>query len=131
MYKRQGLALAVQKPVFFLDVETDKLTDISGERLRAQRIRLAHIEKAKSCSNFGIIVSTKPGQQAIKSAEKIKKKLDNAGKNSWILVADEITPEKLLGLRIDCLVDCACPRIADDSQYFKKPILRPEDIDEL
>ncbi|RKX41817.1 MAG: diphthamide biosynthesis enzyme Dph2, partial [Thermotogae bacterium] len=68
---------------------------------------------------------------AIKSAEKIKKKLDNAGKNSWILVADEITPEKLLGLRIDCLVDCACPRIADDSQYFKKPILRPEDIDEL
>ena len=42
-----------------------------------------------------------------------------------------IIPEKLLGLNLDILVNCACPRMNEDFKLFKKPILNPEDIESL
>jgi len=49
-------------------------------------------------------------------------------KNVFLLVMDDITPEKIMGLDIDCLVNCACPRLLDDHRSFKKPILPLEDV---
>ncbi len=126
-----GLAMEVKKPVLFLDFEGSQLLDLKDEKRRMENIQLMQIEKAKSCKNFGILVSTKPGQMKVKTAEKAKKSLSELGKNAWILVADELTPEKLLGLQIDCLVDTACPRLREDSRLFRKPILDPRDIEKL
>jgi len=89
------------------------------------------LEKAKEARNFGILVSTKPGQGSLALAEKAKKDLEKKGKSAWILVAGEFTPEKILCLKLECLVDCACPRLAEDVSLFRKPIIRPEDIGKL
>jgi 2-(3-amino-3-carboxypropyl)histidine synthase len=126
-----GLAMEVKKPVLFLDFEGSQLLSLENEKRRMQNIRLLQVEKAKSCRNFGILVSTKPGQMKIKTAERVKKKLSDMGRDAWILVADELTPEKLLGLQIDCLVNTACPRLREDSRLFKKPILDPGDLEKL
>jgi len=126
-----GLAVQVEKPVLMLSFETGELSNMETEAAAYKRIRAAHIEKARDCENFGILVSTKPGQMKMKSAEHIKNMLDSIGKKSWFLVMNEITPEKLLGLKLDCLVDCACPRIIEDFKMFKKPILYPEDVARL
>jgi len=126
-----GLAMDVEEPVFFLDIERREMINLEKEKERMQRIKFAHLYKAKSCKRFGILLSTKPGQMKTNIALHIKKKLNSKKRKAWILVADEITPEKLLGLKLDCLVDCACPRIADDFSIFKKPVLKPEDIDRL
>lgn len=126
-----GLAMEVSKPVLFLDFEGAQLIDLKDEKRRMENIRILQVEKAKSCKNFGILVSTKPGQLRIKTAEKSKERLSKMGKNAWILVADEITPEKLLGLQIDCLVNTACPRLREDSRMFKKPIIDASDIEKL
>lgn len=126
-----GLAMAVEKPVFFLDFEGSQLLSLEREKRRMENIRILQIEKAKSCKNFGIIVSTKSGQLRIKVAERTKVKLEKLGKNAWILVANEISPQKILGMQIDCLVNTACPRLREDSRLFKKPILNPEDIERL
>ncbi|MCJ7817002.1 MAG: diphthamide biosynthesis enzyme Dph2 [Candidatus Aenigmarchaeota archaeon] len=126
-----GVAMNVEKPVLFLDFETGKLENLEKEKFKLMKIRAAQMEKAKEAKNFGILVSTKPGQQNLVLAEKSKKDLEKKGKSAWILIAREFAPEKLLGLKIDCLVDCACPRLAEDISLFRKPIIRPEDIGKL
>jgi 2-(3-amino-3-carboxypropyl)histidine synthase len=121
----------VEKPILFLDFETGKLENLEKEKFRLIKIRAAQLEKAREAKNFGILVSTKPGQVSLALAEKSKKDLESKGKNAWILVAGEFAPEKILGLKLECLVDCACPRLAEDISLFKKPIIRPEDIGKL
>ena len=122
-----GLAEKTEKPILFLDKESGELEDLSGERFKHQKIRAANLAKASLSNNFGILVSTKAGQMHIKQAEQAKKALEEKGKKAWILVADQVTPEKLLGLNLDCLVNCACPRITEDTSMFKKPIITPEE----
>ncbi len=126
-----GLLAATKKSVFFLDFGNQKLEDITPERDRLERIKFANIEKAKNCNSFGVIISTKPGQARLDTALAAKKKLESKGKRAWILAMDAITPEKLLGLKLDCLVNCACPRLAEDVAQFRKPIITPEDVDRL
>ncbi len=126
-----GIAQDVEKPVLFLDFESGKLENIEKEKFRLLKIKVASLEKAKEAKNFGILVSTKQGQGSLSLAEKAKQDLETKGRNAWILVAGDFTPEKLLGLKLDCLVDCACPRMAEDTSLFKKPIIRPEDVGKL
>ena len=61
----------------------------------------------------------------------MKEKLEKAGKNVWILVADEITPEKLMGLNIEVLVNTACPRIRDDWKSLGKTVINAEDVEKV
>jgi diphthamide biosynthesis enzyme Dph1/Dph2-like protein len=61
----------------------------------------------------------------------IKRKLESAGKRAYILTGDCFTPEKLLGLKIDVLINTACPRMRDDADLFGKVILKADDADEL
>jgi len=126
-----GLAEATDKPVLFLDFESGKIVDMSSEWRKRTLIRMAGIEKAKGCRNFGILVSTKPGQGSIAIAEGVRKRLESKGRSAWVLAMDTITPEKLLGLKLDCLVNCSCPRLVEDSGQFRKPILLPEDVDKI
>ncbi|MEM5812125.1 MAG: diphthamide biosynthesis enzyme Dph2 [Candidatus Aenigmatarchaeota archaeon] len=126
-----GLVQNVNKPVLFADFESGRIENLERERFRLMKIRAANLEKAKESNNFGIVVSTKPGQQNLVVAEKAKSVLEKKGKNAWIIIAGEFTSQKLLGLKIDCLVDCACPRIAEDFSLFKKPIIRPEDVEKI
>jgi 2-(3-amino-3-carboxypropyl)histidine synthase len=126
-----GIAAATKKTVLFLNLESGKIENLEQEKDRLIRIRFANIEKAKDCKRFGILVSTKPGQSNIESAEQAKIKLKEKGKHAWIIAMDQITPEKLLGLKLDCLVSSACPRLREDSSQFRKPIIGTEDIDSL
>jgi 2-(3-amino-3-carboxypropyl)histidine synthase len=126
-----GLLTATKKPVFFLDLENKNLSNITKERERLERIKFANVEKARDCKNFGILVSTKPGQAKIDAALDAKKKLEGRGKHAWILAMDTVAPEKLLGLKLDCLVNCACPRLTEDAAQFRKPVINPEDLDKL
>ena len=126
-----GLQERVVKPVLFLDIENRRLENLMGERDKSEIKRRLRIEKAKDMKNFGILISTKPGQIKIKLAMKIRRELKSAGKNAYMLVGDYFTAEKLLGMRIDVLVNTSCPRIRDDYEQFNKIILNPEDIEFL
>jgi 2-(3-amino-3-carboxypropyl)histidine synthase len=124
-----GLAMAVEKPVFFLDFESGELANLDQERFNQEKIRFARIAKAAEARNFGILVSTKPGQSHPRVARQAKEKLESMGRKAWMFVADQVTPEKLLGLKVEALVNTACPRLIEDSSQFRKPIILPEDID--
>ena len=131
MFHPSKFANQTEKPVFYLDLENKTIRDITPEKERLQRICFAQIEKAKECQNFGIFVSTKPGQFFPEKAEKAKQLLEEKGKNAWIIVANEISPEKLLGMNIDCIVNCACPRIREDCEAFNKVIINADDVEKI
>jgi len=131
LFHSLGLSMRTEKPVLLLDLERGELKDLKSEKLRLQKIRAAHVAKAHDSDNFGILLSTKPGQLKRKTAERVKKQLESKGKKAWILVMDEISPSKILGLKLDCLVNCACPRLREDSSLFKKPIIEPDDVKRL
>ncbi len=126
-----GIVYKTEKPVFVLSTDKNEIVDFSPERERWLRIKFAQIEKAKEAKNFGIVVSSKPGQMYIKQAEALKKKLEKAGKKAWILVMDFITKEKLMGLKLDALVNCSCPRLDEDYHLFGMPVLNPSDVGKL
>lgn len=96
------------------------------------RQRYAAIARALECRSFGILVSSKPGQNRLKLAKKIKAQLEKQGKIANILVSDYISENYLLGIDVDCYVNTACPRIAyDDFNSFKKPILSATEIEQI
>jgi len=120
--------LQIKKPVFVLDVEKNDIYEIDKRQFEKQKY--AAIALAKDAKRFGILVSTKPGQINIELAEKIKKDLQAKGKEAYILVFNEIKPEKLLGLDLDCYICTACPRITiENRSEFKKPILNPDEME--
>lgn len=123
-----GLGMGVEKPVLFLDFERGVLEDLDQEMQKLKLARASRREWARTCRTFGILVSTKPGQFELKTAERVKKELEAKGKKAYLLVFDEIRPDKLMGLRLDCLVNCACPRLAEDFESFGKIILEPGDL---
>jgi len=40
-----------------------------------------------------------------------------------------VLPEYFLGLKIDCFVNTACPRLIDDSFKFNKPLINPIELE--
>jgi len=126
-----GLAMVVEKPTLFLDYETTNLINLKNEKRNAEKMRMIQVAKASHAKRFGILVSTKPGQLGIVKARSIKKKLEKKKVSAWILAANEFSPSQFEGLKIEALINTACPRIREDNRLFKKPIVNPEDIELL
>lgn len=96
------------------------------------RQRYAAIARARECKSFGILVSTKIGQNRLKLAKKIKEKLEGIGKTAYILISDYVNENYLLGVDVECYVNTACPRIVyDDFKNYKKPILSATEIEQV
>jgi len=125
-----GIALKTEKPVYVLDVEKREITDLKEIKEKFLKQKYAAIALAKDAKRFGILVSVKLGQLNLELAKEIKKKLEEKGKKAYILVFNEIKPEKLEGLELDCYINTACPRITIENRTeFKKPILNTDEIE--
>ena len=125
-----GVALQTKKPVYLFDLEKRKLEKI-GTKDFLKRKMIAQ-ELAKECKKIGILVSVKPGQENVELAIKLKKKIEESGKEAYILAADEIKPEKIEYLGIECLVNTACPRIAVEERHlYPVPILNVDEFEEI
>lgn len=116
------------KPVYVIDLEKMKLEKVDSALF--EKIRYGRIYKAMDAKSFGILVSSKKGQFELqKKAEEIKSMLEKNGKKAHVIIMDEITNSKLMGISVDAFINTACPRITDD--VFDKPIINAEDLHEL
>lgn len=71
--------------------------------------------KFLSSKEIGIIVSTKLGQNKIKKAMELKNKLKD--KNCYIFMSDTINYDELQNFPfVECWINTACPRFADDKK---------------
>ncbi len=115
------------KSVYVMNVERRTVEKL--DTLLAEKKRFANIYNARDAKSFGILVTSKPGQSALGKAEEIKKKLKEKDKKAYILIMDEITDARLLGLRVDAFINTACPRLMDDT--FSKPMINADDVEML
>ncbi len=122
-----GLLLNTEKPIFVFDLEKEEIYEISNLREKYRKIIAWNYVKFKEAKEIGLLVSWKKGQIFFDPL-KIKKYLESKGKKVYIFVADEIVPEKLIGIDVDCLVNLACPRIFDDIERYKIPFINYIDL---
>jgi 2-(3-amino-3-carboxypropyl)histidine synthase len=122
-----GLTLETEKPVLSLDLERRTIEDLKTEKERVKKLEAWSKAELKEAKKVGILISWKLGQLALPI--ELKRKIEGMGKEVYLLATDEITPEKLEGLSLDVLINCACPRIAtDDLRLYKIPVLNIKDI---
>jgi len=109
-----GVAVNTKKPVFSLDFEKKKLYSLETERKKWLRKRAWYDSKLEDAIKVGIIVCWKKGQERMNEVRKLKKELENKGKEVSILAFDNFKEEKIEGLKFDVLVNLACPRLDDE-----------------
>jgi len=125
-----GIKLSTDKPVIVADQYHNEARDIDKFDDRMMRIRFAKITKAREAGKFGVIVSSKKGQNRMELAQSLKDIIQREGKQAFIILMNQITPELLVPYRdIDAYVITACPRIAiDDANIYDKSILTPDEL---
>ncbi|MCW4006570.1 MAG: diphthamide biosynthesis enzyme Dph2 [Candidatus Bathyarchaeota archaeon] len=120
-----GVALSTSKPTIVADLYDNTAYTLTDEVQKIIRQRYASIHEAQQAKTFGVLISSKPGQQHLEDALQIKTALEKLGKAACLLSVREIVPEVLLEFpTLDAYVNTACPRISlDDASKFKKPLL--------
>ncbi len=105
-----------KKPVFCFNPFTSKLEVLTSEYLqKALQRRTGQLSKFLSARTVGILVTTKSGQNQSKRAEELRSKLEQAGKEVFVFIAEEVNFSQLGNFNfIDVWVNTACPRIVED-----------------
>ncbi len=123
-----GVALATGKNVLIADPFVNEIRRVDPSKVLRQRS--AVIAKSLDAHVFGIVVSTKPGQDRMQLAYQLKKMAKDGGKEAHILSMDLVTPEQLLQFKVDAFVNTACPRLAiDEVGRFNAPMLTPPEFE--
>jgi 2-(3-amino-3-carboxypropyl)histidine synthase len=123
-----GVSVAFRRRVLVADPMMNVVEWVDPERIL--RIRSGIVAKCLDARTFGIIVSTKVGQNRMERAKRMAGLAGNYGKSHAIIILDNITPEAMLQFKVDAFVNTACPRIAiDDVSRFNVPILTPVEFE--
>ncbi|MCC7570212.1 diphthamide biosynthesis enzyme Dph2 [Candidatus Micrarchaeota archaeon] len=119
-------------PIVSANPYTLEIKEINEEIGQYVKQRKGLIAQASEAETFGIIVSTRAGQFAIETAESIKKKLNEKGKNAEILVSRTVDAEALQDFNLfDAYINTSCPRLADDWKTIGKPVVNSNEIEIL
>jgi len=109
--------LYFQAPIIYV-LEENKIRKVSEEEINKIK---AHKKAAwmnfLNASRVGIIVSTKPGQENMKKAIELKKKIEKKYKNkkqAFLFVSDNIDVSQFENFDIDSWVNTACKGISVD-----------------
>lgn len=110
-----NLATSSGKPVFVFDNYSISQID-KNEIEEIKRKEKGRYLKFLSSNNLGIIISTKKGQNNIKTALNLKKKLEKEGKKVFLFISDNINVAELENFPdIEIWINTACPGMALDS----------------
>jgi 2-(3-amino-3-carboxypropyl)histidine synthase len=121
-----GVAMATDKAVICADPNVNEVRDVAELKDRMLRQRHGAITQAGEADSFGILVGTKPGQERLDVAFKMKQLAKKHGKEASVLLLNEFGPIKLKPFAFEAYVSTACPRIAlDDYSMYPVPILTP------
>lgn len=128
MFHPLGAAIATGKKVIAADPYLNQAVEVVPEK--SLRKRGGYIARAMEAKVFGIIVSTKFGQNRMGLGMKLKELAQKHKKEAFIISMDLITAEQLLAFKADAYVNTACPRITiDDAERFNVPVLTPQEFE--
>ncbi|MBA1341266.1 MAG: 2-(3-amino-3-carboxypropyl)histidine synthase [ANME-2 cluster archaeon] len=123
-----GVAVATGSKVLAADPMLNTVEWVDPERILRQRGGV--IATCLDAISFGIIVSTKIGQERMVLARRLAELAKKHCKEHIIISLDNITPGALLQFKVDAFVNTACPRIAiDEGGRFNAPVLTPVEFE--
>ncbi len=107
-----ALASSCNKEVYIFP-EMNKIEKSEIETMKArERGKYARFLAAEK---VGILVSSKPGQQNLQQALRIKKAMRKAEKKPYLFMADNINIAELENFPCDIFINTACPGLVFDS----------------
>jgi len=110
-----AINLYTQAPSIYV-LENNKITKISNEEIeKAKNKKKAALLKFLNASNIGILITTKPGQENLKIALKIKEKLEKNHKQVFLFLSNNIDTSQFENFPIDYWVNTACSGLANDN----------------
>jgi 2-(3-amino-3-carboxypropyl)histidine synthase len=119
-----AIVLGTNQPVFSIEPFELEFRETGNEKEKFVRKRMALTGSLMESKSFGILVSTEKGQSRIRQALAAKEAIEQQGKKALILTGRLLKPEYMLGIKVDCLVNTACPRIAtDDYANYPAPVI--------
>jgi 2-(3-amino-3-carboxypropyl)histidine synthase len=124
-----GVVLETDKPVFCMDLERKEIYSLDDLKKKIQKIIVWNKSQLQDAENIGLLISWKKGQFKQQVFE-MKDRFEKEGKHAIIVAMDDITPDKIVGLKLDALINFACPRIGiDDLEKYKIPIVNWDQLD--
>lgn len=120
-----NLALQNKTPVYIYNNSTISQIDPKELEMLKQRKKAA-LNRFFISDKIGILVSTKPGQENMKMAEEIKKKINEKypEKTIYILLSNSINTAEFENFKIDFFINTACSGLLNDSSK----IINTDDI---
>jgi len=111
-----GIVMSTGKPVIIANPYNGEVSGIKeGDLMDLAKRRMAAVTIAKTSKRFGILVSSKPGQNNLEKAVELQKMLKEQGNEALLIYMDEIRAEHINNYsEPEILVNTACPRIAVD-----------------
>ena len=109
--------LANKLPIFCYNPLSEQWNQFGRKEWEGAKLKKkVALMKFHSASKIGILVSVKEKQRFLQGpAGNLKEKLENAGKEVYVFLGNELNEFSLNNYPfIDCWVNTACPRIADD-----------------
>lgn len=110
-----NIASRLKLPIYIVSEEgkVEQITEEEIKKLEAKK-KAAYL-KFLHAEEVGIIVSTKPGQNKIKEAEELKRKLEKQGKKARLFITDSINLLELENFSLPIYINTACPGLFLDS----------------
>lgn len=121
-----SLAYETKLPTYLLD--NNKLSLISEKDIEiiSKNKKAAYLSFLNS-SKLGLIISTKPGQQALKKAINLNKEIKKKqSKKVYNFLTNNINVKEFENFNLNCWINTACPRMD-----FNLPILNLQDVNSL
>jgi len=119
--------LSSQTPALYI-IDNKKITQIPKQEINKLKTqRKTALMKFLKADNIGILVSTKPGQNNLDQAIKLKQELNKKGKQPYIFLANNIDTAQFENFNIDAWVNTACSGLA----YNNSDIINMDELPKL
>jgi 2-(3-amino-3-carboxypropyl)histidine synthase len=107
--------LYLQTPILYV-LDNNKIIRIPESEIRKLRAKKkTALIKFLKAERVGILVSTKPGQENLKKAEKLKKELEKQSKQAYIFISNNIDISQFENFNIQSWINTACSGLAMDN----------------
>ena len=125
-----GMSIVANKEIICIDPQTLIITKINSRNYYLKRHAIISNLIYKQKKNYGILISTKVGQNRKELAFKIYESMLKLKLNVYLIILDNITPDLLRSFNVDAFINTACPRLSlDDSSLFHVPIITAQEFD--
>ncbi len=132
VFHPQALIIENKKPVFCYDPFGEGFWNMLDTKIVEDKLKRKKgaLSKFYASQNIGVLVSTKPGQNYLNHALKLRAKYPD--KNFYYILNNNIDFSQLENFPfVECWVNTACPRIGIDDVYqFEKPVVNLDDVGE-